>query len=235
MADSGISAQIRQRLQEPQRTIRRPVAVDTALYRLHLQAEATLQTASARVAVKLPAYVDRLEWIASQVLTIYDELQMMCSVLRGYCNDNTCSRMCDGQCEYRWSDHSSAPEGVSAAEYRTRLVKWAFGMLSDQSLLPVDGSPFPDPGKFEEFVQTFLRRTFRVYAHTYVYHFEDVTDGGIEAHVNFCYKHFLFFVTEFNLLEDRDMYALCDLNAKFLGTSPDAQGQTQRTPAEAGA
>ena len=44
-----------------------------------------------------------------------------------------------------------------------------------------------------ETVKTIFKRLFRVYAHIYHSHFKDVCALGEEAHLNTCFKHFMYF------------------------------------------
>ena len=39
-------------------------------------------------------------------------------------------------------------------------------------------------------------------------HFDRISQIGAEAHVNTCYKHFIYFVTEFNLLNKQEIEPL---------------------------
>ena len=74
---------------------------------------------------------------------------------------------------------------------------------------PPPGTPFPK--NFEAVVKTIFRRLFRVYAHIYHSHFQKIVELGAEAHLNTCFKHFIYFVTEFRLIEDKELRPLTDL------------------------
>ena len=65
--------------------------------------------------------------------------------------------------------------------------------------------------------QQILRRLFRVYAHVYHSHFEIICTLGEEAHLNTCFKHFVFFVVEFDLIEEKELAPLKDLIDSFIG------------------
>ncbi len=54
-------------------------------------------------------------------------------------------------------------------------------------------------------VKVIFKRLFRVYAHIYHSHFERIVTLGAEAHLNTCFKHFIFFVIEFELVESREL------------------------------
>lgn len=53
-----------------------------------------------------------------------------------------------------------------------------------------------------------LSRLFRVFVHVYIHHFDRIAQMGSEAHVNTCYKHFYYFVTEFNLIDPKELEPL---------------------------
>lgn len=64
--------------------------------------------------------------------------------------------------------------------------------LDDPSIFPQTyGVAFP--GHFLEDVKTLFKRLFRVYAHIYHSHFKHVCALGAEAHLNTCFKHFMYF------------------------------------------
>ena len=54
------------------------------------------------------------------------------------------------------------------------------------------GVPFPR--NFLSIAKTILKRLFRVYAHIYHQHFQEVVQLGEEAHLNTSFKHFIYFV-----------------------------------------
>lgn len=65
--------------------------------------------------------------------------------------------------------------------------------IDDPSVFPGQfGEPFP--ANFMDVVRTIFKRLFRVYAHIYHSHFKQVCSLGEEAHLNTCFKHFIFFV-----------------------------------------
>lgn len=76
--------------------------------------------------------------------------------------------------------------------------------VSAGCLLP--GTPFPK--NFLPVVKKILSRLFRVFVHVYIHHFDRITQMGSEAHVNTCYKHFYYFVKEFNLIDTKELEPL---------------------------
>ena len=59
--------------------------------------------------------------------------------------------------------------------------------------------------------KTILKRLFRVYAHIYHQHFREVVSLGEEAHLNTSFKHFIYFVQEFELIEKKELAPLQEL------------------------
>lgn len=74
------------------------------------------------------------------------------------------------------------------------------------------GTPFPKT--FMQVAKKILSRLFRVFVHVYIHHFDCVSQMGAEAHVNTCYKHFYYFVTEFNLIDHKELEPLVSICVK---------------------
>ena len=66
----------------------------------------------------------------------------------------------------------------------------------------------PFPKNFQSVCKKILTRLFRVFVHVYIHHFDRLVAIGAEAHVNTCYKHFYYFVTEFELVSSKEFEPL---------------------------
>lgn len=192
-----------------------PFAEHTGVHRLHLQAAETLGNNDLRQMMKLPWGVGRNEWIAGRTVVLFEELVRMVNVIEDTCTPETCPRMSAGrQLTYEWPDEQTGEtRQLPAIDYMRNLVEYAHVVLSDGKTLPLEGGPFPD--HFMHAMKTLHRRFFRVYAHTYIHHFSDVCAHQGEKHLNFCFKHWLFFVREFDLVSDSDLLPLSQLVQKF--------------------
>lgn len=69
----------------------------------------------------------------------------------------------------------------------------------------------PFPKNFRDVVKNIFKRLFRVYAHIYYSHFHKIVSLGEEAHLNTCFKHFYYFIVEFNLIDKKEMEPLQEL------------------------
>ena len=93
-------------------------------------------------------------------------------------------------------------------------MTWVQEQLDDESIFPSKvGVPFQK--KFPTLVSTIFKRLFRVYAHIYHSHFPQVIELGSEAHLNTSFKHFIYFVLEFDLIQRKELEPMQELIDTF--------------------
>ncbi|KAJ8791090.1 hypothetical protein J1605_020891 [Eschrichtius robustus] len=88
----------------------------------------------------------------------------------------------------------------------------------------VKGVPFPK--NFLQICKKILCRLFRVFVHVYIHHFDRVIVMGAEAHVNTCYKHFYYFVTEMNLIDRKELEPLVSVTVQWRHPGPPRSSAT---------
>lgn len=180
-------------------------------------AQNTLRIGDMNIAVELPDGEDLNEWLAVNVIEFYNEISLLYGCLTEFCTKEHCPKMSAGpRYEYRWADGTkyTDPVEVSASEYIDFLMKWIEKELSNEELFPCKaGVPFPN--NFKEQVKVIFKRLFRVYAHIYHSHFPHVSALEAEPHLNTSFKHFIYFVDEFNLIDDKDLAPLAELIQEF--------------------
>lgn len=181
-------------------------------------AKATLGSGNMRAAVVLPKGEDLNEWLAVNTVDFFNEISLLYGTITEFCTAQTCPVMTAGpQFEYLWADDKiKKPIKVSAPEYVDLLMSWVESQLNDETLFPLQlGTPFPK--NFQNVVKVIFKRLFRVYAHIYHEHFSKIIGLGAEAHLNTCFKHFIYFVYEFKLIETKELAPLKDLIDSLLG------------------
>ncbi|KAL1527803.1 hypothetical protein AB1Y20_009186 [Prymnesium parvum] len=208
--------------------------VGTKRYELHKYAQATLGTGNLHEAVTLPEGEDQHEWLAVNTVDFFNEINLLYGVIAEFCTEAACPVMCAGpKYEYMWADGLTVkkPMAVSAPRYVDFLMTWVQNQLDDEKLFPTQiGVPFPPD--FVERVQNIFKRLFRVYAHIYYCHFDKMHELGAEPHLNTCFKHYMYFVYEFNLIPKREELApLQELIDKLLERDVEAFGQREGGPA----
>lgn len=190
----------------------------STMYRLHLAAEKTLGSGNLRDAVALPEGVDLNEWIATKAIDLFNEVELVYSVIRQYCTESACPCMSAGsKFEYLWADGKEykQPTKVTAPKYVELLFAWVQCQLDDEKVFPTaPGVPFPPD--FRERVQAIFKRLFRVYAHIFYGHYERVKELEFEHHLNSCFKHFMYCVLEYDLVRSEELKPLQALMDGFL-------------------
>jgi len=179
--------------------------------------KATLGGGELRNTVKLPENEDRNEWIAVNTVHFYNAANMIYGTCAEFCTEDACKTMSAGaKYEYLWKDDGAykKPTRVSAPVYIDNLLNWVNERISDPALFPVDQDA-KFPRNFESQVKTVYKRLFRLYAHIYYSHLNDLKGIGANAHLNTCFKHFVFFILEFKLVDEEEMAPLKKLIAKF--------------------
>ena len=106
------------------------------------------------------------------------------------------------------------PTPLPASQYIELLLSWIDAQISDPAIFPVDeGARFPR--SFQSIVRNIYKRLFRLYAHLYCTHADKVRSIGANAHLNTVFKHFMYFSSEFALIDESDQQPLARLITKM--------------------
>ena len=136
------------------------------------------------------------------------------SLLYGIVCDDDMPRLAAGQgfppgYEYLWADGVKVknPLRCSGSEYVDYVMTWIEEQINDDNVFPSSTST-PFPRTYAQTVKSVFTRLFRIFAIVYTQHFVKMEQLGAVAHLNTSFKHFIFFVLEFNLVDDRELEAL---------------------------
>jgi len=178
--------------------------------------KATLGGGDLRKTVQLPDGEDLNEWIAVNTVHFYNAANMIYGTCAEFCTETSCKTMTAGRNEYLWKDGDKYKKAtkVPAPVYIDLLLNWVNEQISNPKLFPVDEKA-SFPSNFKSAVKDIYKRLFRLYAHIYYSHFEKIVAIGAKAHLNTCFKHFVFFVLEFKLIDDKDLAPLKNFIDKF--------------------
>ncbi|KAI3617919.1 hypothetical protein CBS9595_003828 [Malassezia furfur] len=192
-------------------------------FQLKKLAESTLGSGNLSVAVRMPEGERLEEWIAVHTVDFFNHLNILYGTITEFCTQRECPVMCAGpRFEYHWQDSNSVKyrrsTRLSAPDYIDCLLNWTQAQIDDPALFPVTPEA-PFPPNFVDRVKMILRRIFRVYAHIYNHHFAQICALRLEVHLNTSYRHFLLFVTEYHLIDPKEMIPLAELNEAILEES----------------
>ena len=187
-------------------------------HELMRHAAATLGSGNLQLAVALPDGEDLNEWIAVNTVDFFNQINMLYGTVSEYCNQTKCPVMSAGpKYEYHWADGVTIKKPIKCAapRYIDYLMTWVQDQLNNEDIFPsAVGVPFSK--SFLPIAKTILKRLFRVYGHIYHQHFSDVMQLGEEAHLNTSFKHFIYFIQEFSLIDKRELAPLQELIDKLL-------------------
>lgn len=191
----------------------------------------TLGSGSMADAVKLPKNEDMNEWLAVNTVDFFNEISMLYGTINEHCTKQSCPIMAAGdKAQYLWADGVKVkkPISVSAPEYVDFLMTWVESQLNDEEIFPIKfDSSYPK--NFHKICSVIYKRFFRVYAHIYHSHLKRIQRLGAEAHLNTCFKHFMYFVKEFNLVDDKELAPMKDIIDKMLGKDLERYKKTGTT------
>lgn len=190
----------------------------TIRYSLHKQAQASLHSGiNLRQVVKLPEGENLNDWIAVHVVDFFNRINLIYGTVSEYCNETTCPTMSGGpRYEYLWADNDQykKPTALPAPKYIEQLMDWTESQINDEAVFPVS-TDVPFPRSFVALCRKILARLFRVFVHVYIHHFDRLVSIGAEAHVNTCYKHFYYFVQEFELVSQKELDPLFEMTSQI--------------------
>ncbi|KAI9359266.1 MOB kinase activator-like 1 [Zopfochytrium polystomum] len=182
---------------------------------------ATMGTGNLRAAVVLPdEATSRNEWLAVNTVDFFNQINLLHSCVSDYCNNEACPSMRAGpRYEYLWADGKTIvkPIKCTAPEYTQHLLSWVESQLDDELVFPTSDE---FPPSFESTIKTIFKRLFRFYAHVYHSHLKQLETIGEDRHLNTCFKHFILFVTEFDLVEMKELQPLSSIVTQILEANP---------------
>jgi len=170
-----------------------------------------------RAAVECPKGENENAWIAFNVVELYNTMNLVVSLITDNCTKVSCPTMSAGEgVTYLWADGKKIvkPVECSASEYIAYLQQWISETFEDTSVFP-ENDEQEYPKKFKSTVKKILERMFRVYAHVYHHHLEEIKKESAESHLFTCFKHFYYFVNHFKLVAVKDMVPLQSLIEKI--------------------
>lgn len=179
---------------------------------LLLERQKTLGSKDLWAQVKLPPGASEEEWIAVSTVDFFNELNLLAGALTDICTEQTCPEMCAGPYKFAWADGDKVkvPTEMPAPRYFEHLLVWVEKQLADEAFLPIQpGVAFPP--SFRKGVRVIYKRLFRIYAHTFHSHFKEMMAEEADVHLNHSFKHFIYFVKEFNLVDDEELEPLKEL------------------------
>jgi MOB kinase activator 1 len=114
--------------------------------------------------------------------------------------------------EYLWADGVKIknPIRCSSTEYVDYVMSWIEEQINNEQIF-VTSADSQFPRNYIAIVKQIFTRLFRIFAIIYTQHFSRLEELGAVAHLNTSFKHFSFFLWEFDLVDPRELGALQDI------------------------
>lgn len=110
--------------------------------------------------------------------------------------------------EYPWIDSRHKPLRTSAPQYADLSTTLIQSQLNDESVFPTKTN-LDFPRDFQaNIIKPIFRHLFRLLAHIYHAHWDDVCRLGCDAHLNTLFAHFWCFGMQFELLDRKEVDVL---------------------------
>lgn len=115
-------------------------------------------------------------------------------------------------CRYVWIEDrfgEAVPLSLSSPDYCDRVLNWIESQIANDSIFP-ENEQDPFPGDFGEISRKILNRLFRLFSIIYHVHFDVVEDKDAALILNTTFKRYLYFMFEFDLLDNKETKSLKD-------------------------
>jgi MOB kinase activator 1 len=180
---------------------------------LHDLTMRTLGSGLMRATVALPHGEDLQEWIAVNVVDFFNEVSLIWGiVLETELPSYKAGEGFPVGFEYLWADGVviKKPIRCSSTEYVDYVMSWIEDKINDEGIFPVSEST-PFPKNYGAITKQIFTRMFRIFAIIYTQHFSRVEQLGAAAHLNTSFKHLMYFIWEFDLIDQRELPAMSDI------------------------
>ncbi|KDE08863.1 hypothetical protein MVLG_00962 [Microbotryum lychnidis-dioicae p1A1 Lamole] len=169
--------------------------------------KAALVKGNFKTIVALPKYVDVNEWVAVNLVDLFNNLNLFYSVVTEFCTIENNPTMSAGPgMDYTWIDANRKRVKLPAPQYIDYVLTWVEGLIKDESVFPTKAGREFSPN-FPSVARHIYTQLLRIFAHLYHAHYPIFLHLSSEGHLNSLFAHFLTFGREFDLLEEKETRA----------------------------
>lgn len=172
------------------------------------------ETSEIKELVPLPPSIDLNEWIATNTLAFFNQVDLLYGTVSEKCTVTSCPTMsAPGAAIYLWHDDKGkkiTKTNVSAPQYIDYVMTCCHKYIHDDAVFPTKyGMTFPPT--FMTTVRKIFKLLFHVLAHVYYAHFNDLLNHELHSHLNTVLMNFILYHQEFHLLDPKETVPLDDL------------------------
>lgn len=160
--------------------------------------------------IRLPPSTDIHEWLATNTLAFFTQVNVQVEVISQLCTQVTCSQMTAGCQTFEIESDKKKKAKMHAKQYIDTVMTNIQKQLENEHIFPTKfGLEFPYD--FVQIVRKIFRQYFIIFAHIYFHHFLEFKRLQLHDGLNTLFLHFTYFVTEFSLVDPKELSILEDL------------------------
>uniref|UniRef100_A0A1I7XD91 MOB kinase activator-like 1 n=1 Tax=Heterorhabditis bacteriophora TaxID=37862 RepID=A0A1I7XD91_HETBA len=167
----------------------------------------TLGSGNLRDVVRLPEGEDLNEWLAVNIMDVFNQVRMLYGTVVSFCTNESCPQMTAGsKHEYYWKESDRVYDSVILSLFHFTIIKRIFMMRR------------PFPRNFHQVCESIMKRLFRVYAHVYSSHASKIREQNSTPHLNTSFKQFILFALQFKLIPQTELEPLRPIIDDLIGS-----------------
>ncbi|XP_003385641.1 PREDICTED: MOB kinase activator 2-like [Amphimedon queenslandica] len=164
--------------------------------------------------IRLPPLTDIHEWLATNSLAFFTQINIQVGVVSQLCTQSTCAQMSAGSQVFELDIEKKKKVKMHAKQYIDTVMMNIQKQLGDEQTFPTKfGYEFPFD--FVQIVRKLFRQYFIILAHIYFHHYHQFKRLQLHDGLNTLFLHFVYFVTEFSLIDPKELSLLDDLIEKL--------------------
>lgn len=150
------------------------------------------------------------------VFDFFNNLNHFYGVISEFCSIQSCPNMsASNGLAFTWPDQNKRQVSLPAPTYIDYVMSWVQKLLDDESVFPTKSGREFHPS-FPSTAKHIYKQLFRIFAHIYHAHFNEILHLSLEAHFNSLFAHYVAFGKEYDLVDPTDFQ---DLQAKGGGVA----------------
>lgn len=150
------------------------------------------------------------EWVAMNTVEFYNEVQLIYSLSATYHEDNFKGANLGFPPGFNY--RFPGKEVLNGAEYVQSVMSWISDQMESPAVFPEsDDDPFP-ANFLDEHMSKVYTRMCRIFAIMLTKCYDAYIDIDAVAALNFCWKHFFYFVSRYDLVPEKEFAAVKKLS-----------------------
>uniref|UniRef100_A0A0N5AEX5 Mob1/phocein family protein n=1 Tax=Syphacia muris TaxID=451379 RepID=A0A0N5AEX5_9BILA len=155
-----------------------------------------------------PAGMDKNEWLASHILSLFENVNALCGTLSELCTPVSCPVMSyPGVQKVQWVDERKKHHAYSAMQYIDCVMTFCEKTSKDEQLFPTKyGNSFS--GNFEFHCRQVARYLWHCCGHLYSKHWDQLTVLNLRPQCSLVLGHLHMIAKLYGLLDSKDLTSL---------------------------